>query len=380
MGVGVADALAVGVGVAAGDDEVAAVDGVDGVDGAVDVDAPHAETSRAAGPSSAATARTDRAAGISISFSVPSTYRSGRCGARTGGWRSAGAVTGGGRRPGSATAPLAACLRAVALGTAHRRLVQRKSESIDQLPVHGPRSHRAAERFSPRASSTWAADPLNRVHRRWTAGCCEVRSVPTQQCCCFADERRMMLENPWGTRHSCQRTTCCRPLPVDCGEPGLDDHLRKQALLNHVQGGSRSSSPLATTQWWAIKPSRRQRSPVRRFPGKVRRNTPEPIPAILLARLAVDRKEQGQGVGAALLRDAVLRTVEAAEQVESGSCSYAPSTTPRATSASATSSTCPRPIRYTCSCSSKTPALHSTDEREGAEVEDLNQRHPQPAC
>jgi len=126
----------------------------------------------------------------------------------------------------------------------------------------------------------------------------------------------MMLENPWGTRHSCQRTTCCRPLPVDCGEPGLDDHLRKQALLNHVQGGSRSSSPLATTQWWAIKPSRRQRSPVRRFPGKVRRNTPEPIPAILLARLAVDRKEQGQGVGAALLRDAVVRTVEAAEQVD----------------------------------------------------------------
>ena len=55
---------------------------------------------------------------------------------------------------------------------------------------------------------------------------------------------------------------------------------------------------------------------MRRFPGKVRRNTPEPIPAILLSRLAVDSKEQGQSLGAALLRDAVVRTVEAAEQVD----------------------------------------------------------------
>ena len=37
------------------------------------------------------------------------------------------------------------------------------------------------------------------------------------------------------------------------------------------------------------------------------------MPAILLSRLAIDRKEQGQGLGAALLRDAITRAVAAAE-------------------------------------------------------------------
>jgi len=46
--------------------------------------------------------------------------------------------------------------------------------------------------------------------------------------------------------------------------------------------------------------------------GKVRRNQPDPIPVILLGRLAVDHEEQGRGLGAHLLRDAILRTVEAA--------------------------------------------------------------------
>ena len=47
-------------------------------------------------------------------------------------------------------------------------------------------------------------------------------------------------------------------------------------------------------------------------PGRVRRNMPDPVPVILLSRLAVDRKEQGKGLGAHLLRDAVTRSVAAA--------------------------------------------------------------------
>jgi GNAT superfamily N-acetyltransferase len=38
-----------------------------------------------------------------------------------------------------------------------------------------------------------------------------------------------------------------------------------------------------------------------------------PIPIMLLARMAVDRRCQGQGVGKALLRDALERTLNAAE-------------------------------------------------------------------
>lgn len=43
--------------------------------------------------------------------------------------------------------------------------------------------------------------------------------------------------------------------------------------------------------------------------GSVRRNMPDPIPVMVLARLAVDRKAQGLHLGAALLQDAVNRAV-----------------------------------------------------------------------
>jgi predicted N-acetyltransferase YhbS len=39
---------------------------------------------------------------------------------------------------------------------------------------------------------------------------------------------------------------------------------------------------------------------------------PDPVPVALLGRLAIDRCWQGSGLGAALLRDAVLRVVGAA--------------------------------------------------------------------
>jgi predicted N-acetyltransferase YhbS len=47
--------------------------------------------------------------------------------------------------------------------------------------------------------------------------------------------------------------------------------------------------------------------------GKVRRNMPDPVPALLLARLAVDRAWHGKGLGADLLSDAVSRAIGAAE-------------------------------------------------------------------
>ena len=44
----------------------------------------------------------------------------------------------------------------------------------------------------------------------------------------------------------------------------------------------------------------------------MRRNMPEPIPVMVLGRLAVDRAHQGRGLGSALLKDALLRTLNAA--------------------------------------------------------------------
>ena len=50
-------------------------------------------------------------------------------------------------------------------------------------------------------------------------------------------------------------------------------------------------------------------------PGAMRRNMPRQIPAVILGRLAIDRNWQGRGIGAALLHDAVQRSLRAASEV-----------------------------------------------------------------
>lgn len=99
----------------------------------------------------------------------------------------------------------------------------------------------------------------------------------------------------------------------DSGEPSLDEYLRRRALANHVQGASRC---LVTCRggrvvgYYALTSASVRHRDVA---GKVRRNMPDPVPVILLSRLAVDRQEQGSGLGQNLLRDAILRAVEASE-------------------------------------------------------------------
>ncbi len=50
-------------------------------------------------------------------------------------------------------------------------------------------------------------------------------------------------------------------------------------------------------------------------PGRFRRNMPDPIPVVVLGRLAVDTSSHGQGVGRALVRDAGLRVIQVAETI-----------------------------------------------------------------
>ena len=49
--------------------------------------------------------------------------------------------------------------------------------------------------------------------------------------------------------------------------------------------------------------------------GGIRRNMPEPIPVVVLGRLAVHADCSGKGIGAGLLRDAVLRSLRLAEEL-----------------------------------------------------------------
>jgi GNAT superfamily N-acetyltransferase len=57
------------------------------------------------------------------------------------------------------------------------------------------------------------------------------------------------------------------------------------------------------------------RSTGERAPRSLRQNSPDPIPVIVLARLAVDKSEQGKGLGAALVREAMRRTAQASRIV-----------------------------------------------------------------
>lgn len=99
----------------------------------------------------------------------------------------------------------------------------------------------------------------------------------------------------------------------DSGEPSLDEYLRRRALANHGQGASRcfvTCRDGRVVGYYALTSASVQH---RAVAGKVRRNMPDPVPVILLSRLAVDRMEQGSGLGKNLLRDAILRSVEASE-------------------------------------------------------------------
>jgi GNAT superfamily N-acetyltransferase len=99
----------------------------------------------------------------------------------------------------------------------------------------------------------------------------------------------------------------------DSGESSLDDWPRRRALANHAAGASRcyvTCSDGRVVGYYALATGSVQ---LHGAPRRVGHGMPDPVPVILLARLAVDRKEQGHGLGANLLRDAIARTVEAAD-------------------------------------------------------------------
>lgn len=99
----------------------------------------------------------------------------------------------------------------------------------------------------------------------------------------------------------------------DCGVVILDTWLKERALKNEESGASRTyviCSGERVVGYYALAAGSILNA---KAPSAVRRNMPDPIPVILLGRLAIDRAWQGKGLGKALLRDAVLRTIHASE-------------------------------------------------------------------
>lgn len=99
----------------------------------------------------------------------------------------------------------------------------------------------------------------------------------------------------------------------ECGEPPLDDWLRRRALQNEESGASRTYVVCAGQKvvgYYALAVGAVAHSEA---PGRVRRNMPDPVPVMVIGRLAVHKDYQGKKIGPGLLRDAVLRTVQAAD-------------------------------------------------------------------
>ncbi len=101
----------------------------------------------------------------------------------------------------------------------------------------------------------------------------------------------------------------------DSGEGSLDEWLVQRARANQAAGFSRTyvvAEDQRVVAFHAVSSFAILRADAT---GRARRQSPPQIPAVLLGRLAVDRRLQGHGLGAALLRHAMELTVVAADAV-----------------------------------------------------------------
>jgi GNAT superfamily N-acetyltransferase len=98
-----------------------------------------------------------------------------------------------------------------------------------------------------------------------------------------------------------------------CGVPALDNWLKKRARSNERSRASRTyvlSNDKRVTGYYALASGSLA---AKLAPGRIKRNMPDPIPVMVLGRLAIDKECQGRRLGDALLRDAILRILQAAE-------------------------------------------------------------------
>lgn len=121
-----------------------------------------------------------------------------------------------------------------------------------------------------------------------------------------------------------KRPPLCAPEPLTeahrldgfrCTEPALENWLKQRARRNHHDGASRCYVVCAgedVVGYYALAAGAVSHA---QTPGNIRRNMPDPIPVIVLGRLAVHADWAGKGIGAGLLKDAVLRVLRLSEEM-----------------------------------------------------------------
>lgn len=100
----------------------------------------------------------------------------------------------------------------------------------------------------------------------------------------------------------------------DCGQPALNQFLQRYALVNQKASSAQTyvcsqSGEVVGFYSLAVGSANPESTPTRVMKGLAQ----HPVPVIILTRFAVDKEHQGKGLGKALLKDALLRTAQAAD-------------------------------------------------------------------
>lgn len=99
------------------------------------------------------------------------------------------------------------------------------------------------------------------------------------------------------------------------GHASLDDWLKRRARANQANGASRTfvgGDGENVVGYYALASSSIASNEAT---GRFRRNMPDPIPVVVLARLAIDQSYQRRGLGRGLVRDASKRVLLAGEEI-----------------------------------------------------------------
>lgn len=102
----------------------------------------------------------------------------------------------------------------------------------------------------------------------------------------------------------------------ECGEPSLDDWLKRRAAKNQTSGASRTYVVCdgpdlnRVVGYYCLAAGAVGHGEA---PSALKRNQPDPIPVLVLGRLAIHKDHHQKGIGTALLNDAIRRAVQAGE-------------------------------------------------------------------
>ena len=99
----------------------------------------------------------------------------------------------------------------------------------------------------------------------------------------------------------------------DSGEPSLDEWLKRRAAKNQANGSSRTyvvCEGETVIGYYCMAAGAIGHAEA---PSTMKRNRPDPVPVLVLGRLAIHKDHHQTGIGTALLNDAIQRAIQAAE-------------------------------------------------------------------